>query len=231
MTAQVNRVQWQRASSMAWLAFFAGFAGWSSEMPALYPLPTTQPFAAALTALALVICVAPECGRLLTRRHREGATTHDGGSLALLLTLLALSLISAVLAALLLPGAAMIHGRAVIFGLGIALILIGTALRTYAIRVLGRYFVITVAVGPDQQVVERGPYRLIRHPSYTGALLSLLGFGLVLTNWASLAAIIVCNAVGFGYRVMVEERVLARALGQPYVAYMRRTRRLIPYVF
>ena len=200
-------------------------------MPALYPLPTTQPFAAALTALALVICVAPECSRLLTRRHREGATTHDGGSLALLLTLLALSLISAVLAALLLPGAAMIHGRAVIFGLGIALILIGTALRTYAIRVLGRYFVITVAVGPDQQVVERGPYRLIRHPSYTGALLSLLGFGLVLTNWASLAAIIVCNAVGFGYRVMVEERVLARALGQPYVAYMRRTRRLIPYVF
>jgi protein-S-isoprenylcysteine O-methyltransferase Ste14 len=91
--------------------------------------------------------------------------------------------------------------------------------------------VITVAVGPDQSVVERGPYRLIRHPSYTGALLSLLGFGLVLTNWASLAAIIVGNTVGFGYRVMVEERVLARTLGQPYISYMRRTRRLIPYVF
>ena len=200
-------------------------------MHGLYPLPVTQPFAAVLSALALVICAAPECGRLLTRRRREGATADDRGSLALLLALLALSLISAALAALLLPGAAMIHGRAVIFGLGIALILIGTALRTYAIRVLGRYFVITVAVGPDQQVVERGPYRLIRHPSYTGALLSLLGFGLVLTNWASLAAIILCNAVGFGYRVMVEERVLARVLGQPYITYMRRTRRLIPYVF
>jgi len=200
-------------------------------MPALYPLPATQPFAAALTALALVICLAPECGRLLTRRRREGATAYDGGSLALLLTLLTLSLISAVLAALLLPGAAMAHGRAVVFGLGIVWILIGTALRTYAIRVLGRYFVSTVAVGPDQQVVERGPYRLIRHPSYTGALLSLLGFGLVLTNWASLAVIILGNAVGFGYRVMVEERVLSRALGQPYVAYMRRTRRLIPYLF
>ena len=148
-----------------------------------------------------------------------------------MLALLALSLISAALAALLLPGAALIHGRTVVFGLGIALILVGTALRTYAIRVLGRYFVITVAVGPDQQVVERGPYRLIRHPSYTGVLLSLLGFGLVLTNWASLAAIILCNAVGFGYRVMVEERVLARALGQPYITYMRRTRRLIPYIF
>ena len=200
-------------------------------MPALYPLPTTQPLAAAVAALTLAICAAPECGRLLTRRRRKGATTYDGGSLALLLGLLALSLISAVLAAALLPGAAMIHGRAIVFGLGIALILVGTALRTYAIRVLGRYFVITVSVEPDQQVIERGPYRLIRHPSYTGALLSLLGFGLVLTNWASLAAIILWNAVGFGYRVMVEERVLSRALGQPYVAYMRRTRRLIPYVF
>src|SRR6185312_9369918 len=101
------------------------------------------------------------------------------------------------LMAVMLPGAAMIHGQAVVFGLGIALILVGTALRTYAVRVLGRYFVITVAVGSDQRVVEHGPYRLIRHPSYTGALLSLLGFGLMLTNWASLAAIILCNAVGF----------------------------------
>lgn len=200
-------------------------------MPALYPLPATQPLAAVISALALAICVAPECGRLLTRRHREGATVYDGGSLALLLGLLALSLVAAVMAVALAPGAAMTHGRAVIFGLGIALILVGTALRTYAIRVLGRFFVITVAVEPNQQVIEHGPYRLIRHPSYTGALLSLLGFGLVLTNWASLAAIILCNAVGFGYRVLVEERVLARALGQPYVAYMRRTRRLIPYVF
>jgi protein-S-isoprenylcysteine O-methyltransferase Ste14 len=197
----------------------------------LYPLPATQPLAAAITALALVVCAAPECGRLLRRRRREGATAYDGGSLALLLTLLALSLVAAVLAALLLPGAAIVRVQTVVFGLGIALLLIGTALRTYAIRVLGRFFVITVAVGPDQQVVERGPYRLIRHPSYTGALLSLLGFGLVLTNWASLAAIILGNAVGFGYRVMVEERVLSRALGQPYITYMRRTRRLIPYVF
>lgn len=200
-------------------------------MPALYPLPATQPLAAALAALALVICAAPECGRLLTRRRRAGATAYDGGSLALLLGLLALSVVFASLAAVMLPGAAMVHGRVLIFGLGITLMLVGTALRTYAIRVLGRYFVITVAVGPDQQVVEHGPYRLIRHPSYAGALLSLLCFGLVLTNWASLAAIILGNAVGFGYRVMVEERVLARALGQPYIAYMRRTRRLIPYVF
>lgn len=200
-------------------------------MPPLYPLPATHPLAAILFAVALAICAAPELGRLLTRHHREGAVARDSGSLLVLLSLLALSIFAAWIMAFLAPGAAMIHGRAFIFGVGVALILAGTALRSYAIRVLGRYFVITVAVGPDQQVVESGPYRLIRHPSYTGALLALLGIALALTNWASLAAIIFCNAIGFGYRVMVEERVLARTLGQPYIAYMRRTRRLIPYLF
>lgn len=199
-------------------------------MPALYPLPATQPLAALLFALALAICATPELGRLLTRRRRAGATTQDSGSLLLLLALLALSIGLAWMLAFLLPGAAMASGRALTFGVGLALILLGTAFRAYAIRVLGRYFVITVAVGPDQQVVERGPYRLIRHPSYTGALLALLGIGLALTNWASLAAIILCNAVGFGYRVRVEERVLSRTLGEPYIAYMRRTRRLIPFI-
>jgi protein-S-isoprenylcysteine O-methyltransferase Ste14 len=200
-------------------------------MPALYPLPATQPLAALLFALALAISATPELGRLLTRRRREGATTRDSGSLLLLLALLALSLVLAWRAAFLLPGAALAAGRTFIFGVGLTMMLIGTAFRAYAIRVLGHYFVITVAVGPDQPVVERGPYRLIRHPSYTGALLVLLGIGLALTNWASLAAIILCNAVGFGYRVIVEERVLSRMLGEPYIAYMRRTRRLIPFVF
>lgn len=200
-------------------------------MPPLYPLPATQPLAATLYTLALVICAVPERGRLLTRRHRAGATERDGGSLVLLLALLALSLVSAGIAAWLLPSAAIIHGRVFVFGAGVALILIGMALRAYAIRALGRYFVITVAVEPNQQVVESGPYRLIRHPSYTGALLALLGIALALTNWASLAAIILGNAVGFGYRVMVEERALSCALGQSYSVYMRRTRRLIPFIF
>jgi protein-S-isoprenylcysteine O-methyltransferase Ste14 len=200
-------------------------------MNPLSPLFATQPLAALLFALALVLFAAPECSRVLRRSRRAGATVYDGGSLLVVLALAALSVITAWLAALLLPGATITGGRGIVFGVGIALIVLGTVLRSYAIHVLGRYFVITVAVGPDQQVVERGPYRLIRHPSYTGALLSLLGIALALTNWVSLAVVLVCNAIGFGYRVVVEERVLARTLGEPYRAYMRRTRRLIPYLF
>ena len=96
---------------------------------------------------------------------------------------------------------------------------------------LGAFFTTTVAVAPEQTVIEAGPYRRIRHPSYTGFLLCLLGLGLTLTNnWLSLLVIMGCALIGFGYRIQVEEAVLQERLGQPYQAYMRRTKRLIPFV-
>jgi protein-S-isoprenylcysteine O-methyltransferase Ste14 len=87
-----------------------------------------------------------------------------------------------------------------------------------------------VAVAPGQTVIETGPYRLIRHPSYTGFLITLLGFGLCLTNWLSLLVIMACALIGFSYRIHVEEQVLQEQLGQRYQEYMRRTKRLIPFV-
>ncbi len=62
-------------------------------------------------------------------------------------------------------------------------------------------------------------------------LLSLPGVGLALANWASIVALLACGLIGHLYRVRVEERALKKALGQPYVDYMRRTKRFIPYVF
>ncbi|GHO47928.1 methyltransferase family protein [Ktedonospora formicarum] len=113
---------------------------------------------------------------------------------------------------------------------GIALIYAGLAFRLYAVVVLGRYFTPSVAVVADQHVVENGPYRLIRHPAYTGLLIMFLGFGLSSTNWLSLLAIMGCGSIGLSYRIYVEERVLQEHLGQPYREYMRRTKRLIPFV-
>ncbi|MCL4394660.1 MAG: isoprenylcysteine carboxylmethyltransferase family protein, partial [Chloroflexi bacterium] len=117
------------------------------------------------------------------------------------------------------------------FGIGEALMLVGVALRWYAIRVLGQYFTRDVAVRPDQPVVQSGPYRYIRHPAYRGTLLTMLGLGLTVTNWTSLVAIMVCTLLGYAYRVSVEEQALREKIGQPYVDYMRRTRRFIPFVF
>jgi protein-S-isoprenylcysteine O-methyltransferase Ste14 len=131
----------------------------------------------------------------------------------------------------LLPQANILWNRTAIFYLGISLMLAGMAFRFYAMSVLGRFFTYDVAVHPGQTVVEAGPYRYIRHPSYTGGLLTLAGLGLALGNWAGLLALLACTGTGYGYRIFVEEAALVAALGEPYREYMRRTRRLIPFVF
>jgi protein-S-isoprenylcysteine O-methyltransferase Ste14 len=120
--------------------------------------------------------------------------------------------------------------RTELFFVGIALIWIGVGFRYYSMRVLGKYFTFNVAVHAGQTVVEAGPYRYIRHPSYTGALITVVGFGLALGNWAGLIALVGCVGIGYAYRIRVEESALVAALGEPYKEYMARTRRLVPFV-
>lgn len=114
---------------------------------------------------------------------------------------------------------------------GFVLILLGSGLRWWAILTLGRFFTFDVAVRSTQKVVQSGPYRFVRHPAYSGTLLSLLGISLALANWASIVAILTGSLIGLFYRVRVEEQALIDALGQPYVDYMRRTKRFIPFIF
>ncbi|SRR6266568_6980003 len=105
----------------------------------------------------------------------------------------------------------------------------GVALRWYGIHALGQFFTLRVTTRVDHVVVDEGPYRLVRHPSYTGALMTVFGVLLCSTNWLAL----LCFALawpGFAYRIRTEEAALTSALGEPYRQYMRRTKRLIPYV-
>ena len=127
------------------------------------------------------------------------------------------------------PAAAFINGRRLLFAVGIALMLVGLALRWYSIRVLGKSFTYVVHTRPDQQVVETGPYRRIRHPSYTGALLTIIGVLMALTNPLSFLGLLP-PLVGYAYRIRVEENALVRNLGEAYQSYMRRTKRLIPFL-
>lgn len=107
----------------------------------------------------------------------------------------------------------------------------GVAFRWYSASLLGKYFTFDVATHGGQPVIDKGPYRYIRHPSYAGALLSLLGFGLALGNWAGLVAGLVCLGAAYAYRIPIEERALASALGEPYTQYLKRTWRLVPFLF
>ena len=115
--------------------------------------------------------------------------------------------------------------------IGVALFVGGMILRRYSIIHLGRFFTVNVAIAADHQLVDTGPYRFVRHPSYTGALLAFIGFALVLRNWASVLMIFLPIAFAFIYRINVEERALIQALGERYRAYIKRTKRLIPFVY
>jgi len=117
-----------------------------------------------------------------------------------------------------------------VFYPGIFLMLLGVLVRQWAIAVLGRFFSLTVRVAEDHRVVVRGPYRLVRHPSYTGVLITFIGLALAVQSWGALLVLLTVFGVSYGYRMRVEERVLQSELGPDYAEYMKRTKRLVPFL-
>src|SRR5206468_2158934 len=81
---------------------------------------------------------------------------------------------------------------------------------------LGASFTGEVRVRPDQRVVSSGPYRWVRHPSYTAGILMIVGMAFALDSWLAAAISFATSLAGYSYRVSVEERALAGAIGAPY---------------
>src|ERR1700681_4185245 len=163
------------------------------------------------------------------RRLPSGATDRDSGSKAWVIGSVWTTVAVGIGLAFAFPDAAITSGRTAVFVAGLVLMAAGIALRWYAVWVLGASFTVDVATRPGQTVIESGPYRWIRHPSYTGGLLTLLGVLVCCCNPVSLLALVIALA-GYAYRIRIEERALATDLGAPYREYMRRTKRLIPFV-
>lgn len=171
-----------------------------------------------------------ELGLLLAKRSRGGAQAADDGSLRMLWITILCALALAIFAANFLPGA----NSAILMRLrplAAVLFVAGLALRWYAIVYLGRLFTVNVAIAVDHPVIDSGPYRYIRHPSYSGALLVFLGLGLSFGNVVSLLLLVVLPWLALSRRMGIEERALVRALGEPYGRYMARTKRLIPGLY
>lgn len=164
-------------------------------------------------------------------RHRARDRSRDAGTLRLLLVTIYACVFLAVWCAQrgLLPFPPGL--RTPLFWTGLALMAAGLAFRWWSIRVLAQYFTVDVAIRDDHRIVRDGPYRVLRHPSYTGALATFYGFGLALGSGAALLLMLLPVTAAFLWRMRIEERVLAEAFPQDYPAYARTTKRLVPYVW
>jgi protein-S-isoprenylcysteine O-methyltransferase Ste14 len=112
--------------------------------------------------------------------------------------------------------------------LGLLLIPAGLALREWAIIKLGRFFSRTVQLETGHKIITDGPYRWIRHPSYTGMILIYLGIAFALGTWLGVLVTLGLMLGATVHRISIEEEVLIEAFGTAYRNYMKRTWRLFP---
>jgi|SRR5688500_13045016 protein-S-isoprenylcysteine O-methyltransferase len=184
-----------------------------------------------IPALLGIVYGVSEAGLALLKRSRDDSVDADDATLRTLWITIVLAVSAGIVAAVRVPAAAMANYAGAIFWVGCALFGLGLMLRWYSIIYLGRFFTVNVAIHSGHEIIDTGPYRYIRHPSYAGAMLAFLGLALTLVNWVSLAVIVVPIMWAFGRRISTEETALASALGSPYANYMRRTKRLAPFVY
>jgi len=193
------------------------------------PYFDTNHLAGALLAVAVLCWAMIEAAHLGNSRPEATKIRGAGRRVAAWPFLLGASAVL-YLAPHIVPGAA-IRPAAVAFAIGLVILVAGLVLRGWSIMTLGKYFTAAVAVSADQPVVSAGPYRVLRHPSYTGLLLAMTGVGLASANWASLISMTVLALAGILWRIHAEERALLATLGDPYRAYAAQHKRLVPLVW
>ena len=158
---------------------------------------------------------------------RNKHSSHDRGSLQLF-TLIGYALIVAVFLLYYLGIGS--FDSAILKYAGLVLLVGGFALRQWSISVLGKFFIPVVDIQKTQKVIDYGPYHYLRHPSYAGLFLELLGFSLVLLNWVGIILVFGLFLPVIFYRIKIEEDFLFRHL-TGYKRYIQRTWKLIPFVY
>lgn len=118
-----------------------------------------------------------------------------------------------------------------VFAIGIALVWAGVALYAWAVRTLGTSFRTSVTLLEDQRLITRGPYRILRHPAYTGGILIFAGIGLAVGNWLSFGAASLAALIAYAQRIRVEEMALHERFGTEFEANKKRTWAVIPFVW
>ena len=192
------------------------------------PLLFVWPYAVVFWAV-VVWAFSPEFG--IIRRARRSAGVSDARSLQVILyggqAAFLIGIPLAWFGPLQFPPAL----RPAAFFAGVALLVAGSLLRRHCFRMLGTSFTGDVRAAPGQEIVTRGAYALLRHPSYTAGILMNTAFGLALGSWGSALVFAAGSLAVYMYRIRVEERALLAVIGEPYERFMRTRKRLVPFVY
>lgn len=113
----------------------------------------------------------------------------------------------------------------------IFIIVAGMVLRWVSILTLGRFFTANVSIADNHRLVTKGIYHYLRHPSYTGVLISFAGIAITFRNWLSFIACFIPVLLVLLYRIRVEEQVLLNHFGNIYMEYKKHTKCLLPYIY
>lgn len=189
--------------------------------------PGVDPVGGVIFWTAFALWVGSEIWLQRRRPLPAGASSHDQGSMSLLIVSVWSGVGLGLCATWFLRGLAIGTGREPLFVAGLVLMGSGLTLRWWAVAALGSNFSVEVGIQPEQELIAVGPYRWVRHPSYTGSLLTIIGVGICCANWIAVAALAL-PFVGYGYRIHVEEQALLLRFGEAYRGYMRATKRLLP---
>ena len=111
------------------------------------------------------------------------------------------------------------------------MIIVGLIIRITSIMTLKQHFTYTVTKIENHELIEAGLYKSIRHPGYLGQLIIFIGTSISLSNWLSVLFMIIPVLLGFIYRIKVEERFMIEQMGEKYIGYKKRTKRLIPKIY
>lgn len=142
---------------------------------------------------------------------------------------------------LLLAGLALIFARRPIFHLeqrlwpssgvwletGLAIQTLGLVLAIWARSILGKNWSGRISIGGNQELVVRGPYRIVRHPIYTGVLMAVLGTAIISGQLRAFLGLMLV-VIGISIKILREERALRQHFGEGYEEYAKRVPGLVP---
>ncbi len=174
--------------------------------------------------------VTSEILLIVLSRSTNNSQDHDAGSLKWLNAIIYGCITVAVICGFL--GVGRLHAYIAVFPwIGLCVIAAGLLIRWTAIIKLSKYFTVNVVIQSNHQMIRTGIYQFVRHPSYSGALISFFGLGLAFYNWISIVILVIPITLAFLKRIQIEERALLSAFGEEYASYRKATWALFPFVY